>query len=93
MAEFKHTPGPWKVFPEESSTMVYCDDCLGSRVADCSAQHTILQPEERKANAKLIAAAPDMFEVIKQLYDWAQANQIFGPIYPKLEAAYKKATT
>jgi hypothetical protein len=35
----------------------------------------------------------EMFDVIKELYDWAIRNNTRGPIFPKLEAAYLKATT
>ena len=67
----KHTKGPWEVFPKESKTKVYCDDTLGSLVADChtSQQFCVLPKEEREANARLIAAAPEMYAMLKGVVD------------------------
>lgn len=44
------------------------------------------------ANAKLIAAAPDMFEVIKELYEYSMQSGHKGLLFPKIEAAYLKVT-
>lgn len=43
-----------------------------------------------EANARLIAAAPDMYEIIKELYDFSIASGMKGPIFPKLEAVLQK---
>lgn len=42
------------------------------------------------ANCKLIACAPDMYDIIKELYDWSIRNNTKGPIFPKLEAVINK---
>jgi len=90
--ESKHTPGPWEVFPKESKTKVYCDDALGSLIADCTSIYTPLPMEQREANALLISAAPDMFEVIKEIYECSMNTGHKGLLFPKVEAAYLKAT-
>lgn len=55
--EIKHTPGPW--------TTTFGDSVItenGGCVADCVGA---MDYETRKANARLIAAAPEMLEVLK----------------------------
>ena len=51
----KHTQGPWKVEPRSITGNQF------TMIAD----HEIISPETTKANAKLIAAAPEMFEALK----------------------------
>jgi hypothetical protein len=95
--ESKHTPGPWEVreniTPSEYGTVeVYKED--GNKWI-ASALGTHVGPrtkEEAKANAHLIAAAPDMFEVIKAIYEYYQKNNVKGYMHEELEAAYLKAT-
>lgn len=61
----KHTPGPWKVF---NGTDVYPDDddTEGMRyIADCAPVYDDLSFEQRRANARLIAAAPDLLAVAR----------------------------
>lgn len=64
-----HTPGPWMVGDEVGKTqmhlMVYCDDALGSRIADCSNSGHGLTDEQDRANVRLIAAAPDMLHALR----------------------------
>jgi hypothetical protein len=91
----KFTPGPWSINNSDKllRTWVYAvksPDNGGDIICMPPGMPTSL--DNWKHNRCLIVAAPDMFEVIKELYDWAQSNQVFGPIYPKLEAAYLKAT-
>ncbi len=75
MAE--HTPGPWRVLPEE------CDrpyirirgTVLGGRYKVANVLTPIYEwvplreAEETRANAKLIAAAPDLLEALQRLVD------------------------
>ena len=68
----KHTPGPWEKGENGFGDimMVYCDDELGSAVADCSVKHYMkLTIDERLANAKLIAAAPSLLQSLIELVD------------------------
>ena len=63
MSKPKHTPGPWRVtLPDEC--IVTNDD--GHEVADCSAWYEGF-PETCAANARLIAAAPDMLAALKKI--------------------------
>lgn len=96
MSEKKFTPGPWTIDADKSAIVRMNSYFRIEQTATAEElpedMTTGKLQEEGVANAKLISAAPEMFEVIKELYDWAQDTQTFGPIYPKLEAAYKKAT-
>jgi len=66
----KYTPGPWEVSPGEfvmriksihSSEMVACVTWLPREGRRSS--------EEAKANARLLAAAPELLEALKELLD------------------------
>lgn len=72
-AQTKHTPGPW-TFEELRG-----DDGLGyiaSDHADVPCGHIIhagvsdLPAEENRANAHLIAAAPDLLTALKEVSEW-----------------------
>ncbi len=77
----KHTPGPWKAF---DSLMVGAN---GGRVADCE---NIMLPDEdeKRANARLIAAAPAMYGLLVELYDTTldpDIIRILQPWFSKVE--------
>ena len=54
----KHTPGPWKIARGEG-LLVW--SARGLCIADCS-NPVAFGPAEKEANARLIAAAPDLLE-------------------------------
>jgi hypothetical protein len=64
MSEIKHTPGPW-VFDEDECSEIpalhlYCADSKNPF-------HGSRSEEELKANARLIAAAPELLEALQRL--------------------------
>lgn len=62
MSEAKHTPGPW-VLDDDMPGSIFSDDATGSIVARCRGVGFEYAPrpiEEWQANARLIAAAPDL---------------------------------
>lgn len=81
----KHTPGPWEVLNQtdiftglgaDSGDGVKANSTDGWMIADCGGCITFteigeieLGHELRKANAKLIAAAPDLLEALQDLTD------------------------
>lgn len=61
-----HTPGPWNLYKNEWNLGIY--DSRGALVADLLGN---LRPnaENKEANAKLIAAAPDLLNMLKEAWD------------------------
>jgi hypothetical protein len=76
----KHTPGPWEVHP--------------------LAPLAVHQPEyecwipQSKADARLIAAAPELLEALQAIVNSAAANQaaVIYPLIDDARAAIAKAT-
>ena len=65
-----HTPGPWHYSPDVSlhnTALVYGADKY--LVADAGRIHR-RQPEEQIANAKLIAAAPDLLDALRDMTEF-----------------------
>ena len=107
----KFTPGPWAVinrtgvFSElgaESGDGAKADPTDGWTIADCSAGCTLLNGDYvelgfavQQANAKLIAAAPDLLEALENLlqaFDGAFAGAYGrGPLYIAANSAINKA--
>ena len=79
-----HTPGPWAEF-EPTDTLHAVRSVLGKIVADVGYSGTI---EGDKANARLIAASPDLLEAIQ--YAINQVPEL--ATVPGIAAAIAKAT-
>jgi hypothetical protein len=83
----KHTPGPWAVsldhiFRNQSDIFEIHWSSIGECVAECV---------HGEANARLIAAAPEMLEALQRLYkDLPYVNQANGGMQAR--AAIAKAT-
>lgn len=68
--------GPWTL-DERFPNMVYCDDELGSRVADCNASHAMLLRDETMAdNATFIANAPQDIAWLLEALDSALGRPV-----------------
>lgn len=71
--ETKHTPGPWKVAVSDHRVWVY-KEALGKHIADTDT--TVTMPRaEQIANARLIAAAPDMLEALREIFMECYPNE------------------
>lgn len=81
----KHTPGPWfyDVHPDKSQAIFW--DSRGYTVFHLS--HTF--PNDVRANARLIAAAPDLLAALKDAVEIAESQ---GHIVKTARAAIAKAT-
>ncbi len=61
----KHTKGKWKIKTHKIGNYnIYTDECDSDGIADC--WHINKNADEVKANAKLIAAAPDMLKALEE---------------------------
>lgn len=63
----KHTPGPWHVGVGQAGVIVY--NAKGWAIANAVVYHGEHDREECKANARLIAAAPDMLAALRMICD------------------------
>lgn len=87
----KHTPGPWRYLRENGSPTTGQHMIAGAKpgylaeVRDCGS-------EDVEANARLIAAAPDMYEALKALYNSIDSCVELNPkVLFKARAAIAKA--
>lgn len=95
MKKFKHTPGPWEVSVENEGS-IFGDLDNPKHDGDSPYIGTVAgigpdkKDKECKANAKLIACAPDMYEIVKELYDYAMTSGHKGLLFPKIDAVITK---
>ncbi len=90
MSETKWTPGPWELADKYNCTDVRAVD--GPYVADCNASAAI-DWRTKEANARLIAAAPELYEALenlRKLYDTDEGCRSM-PEYQAAIAALAKA--
>lgn len=71
MSETRHTPGPWVIHPM-AATLVW-QRGLDRSIASAGGHFSTAEPdggyEENRANARLISAAPDLYEALKDIVD------------------------
>ena len=65
----KHTPGPWKVIILDNQTYIN-PNRRSDEYALIARIHGNANPDLQKANAHLIAAAPDLLEACIRLQYW-----------------------
>jgi hypothetical protein len=63
-----HTPGPWHVGVRQAEQIVY--DKTGWAVANATVYHGKEDLPEMKANARLIATAPDLLAALEAFRTW-----------------------
>jgi hypothetical protein len=90
-----HAPGPWSLVPGHSIVKIVAAD--GSHVANTSgAEYWENFKEADLANARLIAAAPEMLAALKELIGWRGPMDMMPPevrgSWLRAEAAIAKAT-
>ena len=92
----KHTPGPWKFEDEfvRAEVLEGFED-HNSIIADVYTLPSNLFGEQMEANGKLIAAAPEMFELLEEILISAPSLKIHPKswVYEKISKVIKKATT
>lgn len=88
MPEIKHTPGPWEFLgnPEEEQCRVR--QTASVRMGDgYYVEHTICLEVSTTANAKLIAAAPELLEALLEAAEIFQGLGVQGGSRTALEQA------
>ncbi len=77
----KHTPGPWRIANEES-LRIRAPEANDATVATITQISLSVRwdPETVSANARLIAAAPDLLEACRMMIAWNDAEEA-GPDY------------
>jgi hypothetical protein len=88
MAETKFTPGPWVVEKPEAYKDTWRITADGQRLASLDSEDG--DPEETKANAELMADAPRMLEVLRNLLAYAEIHQSWDGI-DEAEQAFTQA--
>lgn len=93
----KHTIGEWKMsntpeyFVPKSSTIQIESDLSEGWI--CKVQNNgVIGVEEGEANAKLIAAAPELLEACQRAMQTLEYENIYGQARMLLAVAIKKAT-
>lgn len=88
MSEAKHTPGPWSVVkPQDERVQQF--RIFSNRKYIGSIGNSDETVAETKANARLIAAAPDLLEAIKEYFE-AYANEGKKPGWIKRVGAARR---
>ena len=90
----KHTPAPW-VYQGGDNASVEVN--IGETTANIDRQDKntgqyVISRDEMEANAKLIAAAPELLEALEELLIHALENDLHSQFTDKAKAAIKKAT-
>jgi len=63
----KHTPGPWDISSFQSHVIVGSPEIVGNAIATCHISRAVGDLSTADANARLIAAAPDLLEACRAL--------------------------
>lgn len=117
MSESKHTPGPWEYVPSSEHHGPYVAGPFGGDICDCytmsqpqlpstlnggPSRPIHFQAEMADANARLIAAAPDLYEALKEAREtirelvtarWSEAEGTPKDWTRQIDAALSRATT
>lgn len=72
-----HTPGPWRIHPFGHYDVAAHQPGFGEMiVANCGGANSNVMDlgEIKKANARLIAAAPDLLAALKDVVGWIETS-------------------
>lgn len=65
VADAKHTSGPWEIVPQPTYELIYGPNSVLVGSAYGGTRTWGISLKERRANARLIAAAPEMLEALR----------------------------
>lgn len=99
----KHTPGPWEVINStgvfsalgaDSGDGTFSDSTDGWNICDCSVGATAVGGEYvelgfdvQKANARLVAAAPDLLEALEAMVEYVDRMHQIGHIQRPVQSS------
>lgn len=91
--ENKYTKGEWKIDQNGAMPKLRIRDVNNRIICDCFSFSEAIQKDEAEANAKLIAAAPDLLEALVSLRKWAISKgiSIDGKLIINADNAINKA--
>ena len=75
----KHTPGQWKVSPTEIQTVIGCDHVVAKALYWSGSENVT----EVVANARLIAASPDLLECLEEAI---RGIEWWVEMYPEMDS-------
>jgi hypothetical protein len=91
MDDVKHTPGPWKVYTAKNGgKIIGIGDAEGGGVTDPNFA-LWRAGKEQQANARLIAAAPDLLAALEGMMALLDAGSLYEPQAYAARAAIAKA--
>lgn len=93
----KHTPGPWRINGNNMFRWIVADSEVFTHSGDVNRSAyggNMVCESVHKANARLIAAAPELLEALKEIVDAADGAgwEQLDPSFKKARAAIAKAT-
>ncbi|EKL0657274.1 hypothetical protein ACF0C8_10115 [Pseudomonas aeruginosa] len=88
----KHTPGPWFINGHERYTKYVEARIGGGWVQEVAACGPTENPEQQEANARLIAAAPELLEALQSCIQQITALCSADDVPDQARAAIAKAT-
>lgn len=90
----QHTPAPWTIKEHEDKNhgIDITEGDNGKVIANVTS-HFIAEHTEAQANAKLIAAAPELLEALKELIEYLGEEWQQDQFIIKAQAAINKATS
>jgi hypothetical protein len=88
----KHTKGEWSIDEYTPSDIKNSNEELIAKAYGFYEKGKYTYTDECLANAKLIAAAPDLLEVLIKLKEWEKTNFIEQSLLEKINNAINKAT-
>lgn len=71
----KHTPGPWQ-YAFEGGTTAFITEADGSTIICIRTTENTTAHKNLAANARLIAAAPDLLEACKTFAEWLRREEM-----------------
>lgn len=91
MSEITHTPGPWKLYPDDENGQAVVG---GQHTEIATCWHHCLGSIEKqmRANARLIAAAPDLLNALENLTIAIGMGWDLDGVVDQAAAAIAKAT-